>query len=129
VGRLSELLAEHMGPAVRLACLWNPHALRCHQQLPQGELQSQLLLEALWSVWERRQECQPCVEGCNRFMMRIAPRRPLRRVLPIVHVGLDFPTTFEVDGKPGRDLCGLCTIARLQPGANAPVEFPPPSAP
>jgi hypothetical protein len=62
-------------------------------------------------------------------MRRIAPRRPVRHVLPIVHGGLDFPTTFEVDGKLGRDLCGLCTLACLQPGANAPVEFLPPGAP
>jgi hypothetical protein len=50
------------------------------------------------------------VQGSNRFMMRIAPRRPFRHVLPIVHGGLDFPTTFEVDGKLGRDLCGLSTM-------------------
>ena len=50
-------------------------------------------------------------------MMRIAPRRRVRHVLPIVHGGLDLPPAFEMNGELGGDLAGLRPIACLQTGA------------
>ena len=64
---------------------------------------------ASWCTWRRTALSATCCQACT--------------------AALDLPSTFEVDGQLGRDLRGLCTIACLQPGADAPVEFLPPSAP
>ena len=112
--RLPHLLAQGIGPGVDLAHVRGPHPLRGPQQLPQGELERELALDALGALRQRRQQRERFPQGGDRFVMGIPPRGIVPRLLPIVDGPRDLAAALEVDGQLGRDLPRLGAIARLQ---------------
>src|SRR4029453_2353678 len=102
--RLPYLLAQVIGLGVDVAYLRRCQPLRRSQQLPQGELEVELVVGALGALRQHCNERQPCPEGGDGFGIRIAPCRILSCLLPIMHGPPDLTAALEVDSQPGRDL-------------------------
>jgi hypothetical protein len=127
LGTLALLLAQRLGPYIRLLDLWGSVSTRDVQRRAESQKEREFLLDTLRGLGERVKQLQASGEVADGFLMGT----PLLRVLPgvsqILYRSLRVSSAPKMLRQFGGQLPRTHAIARLQPPSNLSMPPRPPA--